>query len=405
MHNLNTVINFEFFRAIKKLSFWLSILVFPVLIAIIGGVSYFSSIAADNAQQNLQSTSFTVGVLDRSGIVTKSAEEDIQAKNISTKETGIGQVKNGKLDAFIYYPDIPTKKNIEIYARDKGLLNNSVYQGIATELLRKSALSSVASPERLAIINQSSAIQTTFTAYKNGKIVPGFESVIAPGIFLVLFYMLILLMGNEMLASTTEEKENRVIEMILTTVTAKTLLFGKIISLIMLSIVRLLVIIIPSVLVVFFFGKNLSFGQIDFAHLVVSPEPVIVGTVLFILSFLLFTGLLVTIGAVMPSAKEASRFFGIAIFSLFVPFYAAQAIVSDPSQVIVKVFTFFPLTAPITLMLRNAVGNLAPWELAVGMAILALSTTVLLFSAAQAFRYGALEYSRRLSLKEIFGRP
>lgn len=57
----------------------------------------------------------------------------------------------------------------------------------------------------------------------------------------------------------------------------------------------------------------------------------------------------------------------------------------------------------IPLLLRNAVGNLTWAEAGIAIAILSVTSFVVLQIAIRVFRYGALEYSRRLSLREIFG--
>ena len=55
-------------------------------------------------------------------------------------------------------------------------------------------------------------------------------------------------------------------------------------------------------------------------------------------------------------------------------------------------------------MLRNAAGNLGVSEAIIGIAILIISATIIMAIAVRIFRFGALEYSRKLSAKEIFAR-
>jgi len=54
--------------------------------------------------------------------------------------------------------------------------------------------------------------------------------------------------------------------------------------------------------------------------------------------------------------------------------------------------------------MRNAAGNLQPWEIAAGALILLASSIFVLILAVRVFRFGALEYSRKVSLKEMFAR-
>jgi ABC-2 type transport system permease protein len=208
--------------------------------------------------------------------------------------------------------------------------------------------------------------------------------------------------GNQMLTSTTEEKENRVTEMILTTIEAKTLIIGKIFSLVTLAIMQIIIILVPIVIIYALFHNQLLLPNLDLTNIPLNPMRIAIEAVIFMLSFLLFTGLLVAVGAVAPTAKEAGGFFGVVMVFLFGPLYAASLFISAPDSPLVRVLSFFPLTAPIPLMLRNAVGNLSTVDALIGMGILAVSAALALAIAVRLFRFGVLEYSRRISLGVLF---
>ena len=227
---------------------------------------------------------------------------------------------------------------------------------------------------------------------------------ILPGLFLVLFYFLISFFGNQMLTSTTEEKENRVIEMILTTVHARTLIIGKIISLIVLAFIQGLLVILPVLVAYLFFKDQLQLPDVDLSHIAVDPVRIGIGFLAFAASFLFFTGMLVAIGAAVPTAKEAGSFFATIMILLFAPLYAASMLVSTPDALPSKIITYFPLTSPIPLMLRNAIGNLSATDAAISISILAVCAAIAIMMGVRLFRFGALEYSRKLSLREIFTR-
>lgn len=401
MHNLWTVISFEFLRTIKKRTFWLSVLVFPAILIFVFAVSYFSNKVTTAAQNKTNQEKFSFVVQDNSGLISPSILQATHSQLITNKDAGIQMVQNGQIDAFFYYPSNPTKQPVEVFGKDISLTKNSKYTATATTLLTTSVEDNIKSPETLSIIQKG--VQTDLTTYTNGSKAPGIEGVIAPGAILVLFYLVVILLGNQMLSSTTEEKENRVSEMILTSVNSRSLIIGKIISLAMLGAVQVSVTVIPILIALRFFSTQLNLPSIDLTHIVIAPLQLAIGIIIFICGFFLFTGILVAIGAALPTAKEASNFFGIAVFSMFVPIYGAAAIVTSPDQIIVKFFSFFPLTAPITLLLRNAVGNLTNLEAITGILILVISSVLILTIAIRAFRYGTLEYSRKLSFKEIIG--
>lgn len=401
MHNLGIIISFEFGRTIRKRSFWIAALAFPILIIGIAAISYFSNVAADDSFAPGDADGLTLVVNDQSGIITQEALDAFGASAVDSREAGIDLVIAGEIDGFAYYPADLLNQPIEIYGQDISITDNGRYDFIARQMLDISLVAEVTSPERRALLGQD--VVATMTTYADGVEAVGWREMVAPGFFLVLFFILLILLGNQMLNSVTEEKENRVIEMILATITARSLIIGKIISLALLGLIQVLLIAIPVVVVLVVFGDTLGI-DIDLSNLVFDPLRIAVGAILLVLSYLVVTGILVTVSAAMPTAKEAGSFLGFAIFAAFVPFYAIWPIISDPGQIIVQVFTYFPLTSPVTMLMRNAVGNLSTLELVLGVTVLGVSAALALVSAIRAFRRGTLQYERRLSLLELFGR-
>jgi len=399
MYNLGTVFNFEFMRTIKKKSFWIMTLAFPIIIGLVFAIIFFSNQTTSNAAENTKNQKFSIEVTDESGLINKELLKQFDAQESVNKQASIDKVKNGKLDAYFYYSKGLDKKGVEIYAKDVGLFDNSRYQGVADALIQTSVIPTV-NGETGAILRNT--VKFNSTTYRDGKKFDGIKELIAPGIFLVLFYILIAMFGNQMLTSTTEEKENRVTEMLLTTIEARTLIVGKILSLIALAFVQITSIIVPVVIAYVFFRTQLALPNLDLSNIPINPLRIGIGASIFTFSFLLFTGLLVAIGAVAPTAKEAGGFFGVIMIFIFGPLYAASLFISAPNSPLVGFLSFFPLTAPIPLMLRNAVGNLGVADSLVGILILAISSVIALTIAVRLFRYGVLEYSNRLSLGVLF---
>jgi len=401
MYNLRTVFSFEFIRTIKKKSFWIMSLLFPVIIGVVFAIEYFSNETTIQATEDIASQVFSIEITDQSGLIKGDVASIFGAKMSTDKQASIDKVASGQLDAYFFYPDNLDKNTVEVYAKDVGIFDNSRYQSVATTILQQSVAPNV-DAETTAILKDS--VSYSSTTYRDGKQTNNFKEIIAPGIFLVLFYILIVMFGNQMLTSTTEEKENRVTEMILTTINAKTLIIGKILSLIALAFVQILSIILPILIVYILFRNQLALPNFDLSNIPIDPVRTSIAAVIFAFSFLLFTGLLVAIGAIAPTAKEAGSFFGVIMIFLFGPLYAVTLFVSMPNSPIVKFLSFFPLTAPIPLMLRNAVGNLSIPDALIGIVILAISSVLALSIAVRLFRHGVLQYSSRLPLSVLLNK-
>lgn len=398
LHNLGTVIRFEVVRMLKKPSFWLMAFGFPIMMGVIFGIVFMSNQATLDAADNLKDQKFSIVIADDSGLIRPEMIAAIDAKTVDSRDVGVERVRSGEVEAFFYYPKDLSKNKIEIFGNDVGIFDNSRYTSVANLLLDQSVSSEVAADKR-AVLQGSVAINSTI--FRNGSEYDAMREMILPGLFMVLFYVLIGFFGGQMLNSTIEEKENRTIEMLLTTVEAKTLISGKILSLVALALIQGFVIILPILLMYFVIGPQLHLPNIDLANLPVNWGRIGVGALVFGFSFILFTGLLVAVGSAMPTAKEASQWFGIVIMLIFGPLYGVTAFVSYPDSPFVQFLSLFPLTSPIPLMLRNAVGNLPFGEAALGIVILGVSAFFVMLLAVRIFQLGAMEYDSKLSLSAL----
>lgn len=401
MHNLGTVVRFEIVRTLKKRSFWIAALAVPIIVGAVGAIIYFSNKTTSTESQNLANEHYSLAVTDNSRLISPLLLKSVGAKNVADKAAGIEAARTGKIDAYFYYPTDVSKQSVEVYGKEVGLFKDSRYEELANQLLIQSAAARTDPSLRTILQNN---VKVKATTYSDGQVDKGFLKLIAPGIFLILFYFMIATFGNQILTSVTEEKENRVIEMILATIKPTTLLVGKLLSLVVLAFTQMAVVLAPIIVGYLIFKDQLALPSLDLSSLPLDPLAIGLGASIFIVSFLMYTGILMTLGAAVPTAKEAGGFFGAVMALTFGPLYAAPLFISAPHSLIVQILSYFPLTAPIPLLLRNAVGNLELVPALISLALL-IGTTVLAISiGVRIFRFGALEYSRKLSMREVMKR-
>ncbi len=398
MHNLGTVMRFEIMRMLKKPSFWLLALGFPVLMAGIFAIVFWSNHATMEAAEKLKNEKISLVVTDESRLIKPEILQAFGAQKIATRDEGINKVESGAVDAYIYFPADLVSERVEVFGQDAGMFENSKYSSIASAMLDQSVGAQVGQQQQ-AVLRGNVDIATTM--FRDGKEYDGLREMIAPGVFLVLFYLLIAFFGSQMLNSTIEEKENRTIEMLLTTVESRVLIAGKILSLVILALIQAFVIMLPLVIIYLFSASQLQLPNLDLTNIPLDPVKIGLGATIFAFSFLLFTGLLVAVGAAMPTAKEASQWFGFVMVLIFGPLYGVTAFISYPDSPFVQFLTLFPLTSPIPLMLRNAYGNLSVSEALLGIAILAVSAVLVLLLSVRIFRYGAMQYDSKISLTAL----
>lgn len=401
-HNLGTVIGFEFTRTIKKKGFVIATLAIPVILIVVFALVFASNSSTKDSAEAQKSARFAFTYSDASGIIMSPGAKAAGGTYTDNPEAAIEAVRNGTSEAYFQYPADPTTEPVNIYGADVGMFENGKYEAVAKQLLEASAEYQVGSPKLTAALTDT--VKFDAETFKDGQVAAGIGGVIPPLLFLVVFYISMILLSNQMLNSTLEEKENRVTEMILTTLNPTTLITGKIISLFMVGLVQILVFLAPVGLAYLFFRDSLALPDMDLSALVFEPGPMITGALLLLGGFTVFTGVLVAIGAVMPTAKEAGTIFGPLMAMMFIPFYTFSLVISNPEALIVQIFTYFPLTAPVTAMLRNGFGTLSPVEAGIVIAELFVVGILILRLAVHLFRYGSIEYGKKLSIAGTFRR-
>lgn len=396
-HNLGTVVSFEFFRTISKKRFWAGTLAVPFIMAIVFGLLYASNTATDTAADAQKSAQFTISYTDASGLITPEQAAAFGATTASSPEEGQAAVRSGTVDAFFDFPANPSTDKVKVYGADQGLFENNKYSAVAQAILTQAVNARIGSPELSALASTDATIDVK--TYRDGVESGGFMSAVPPLFHVVIFYGLIILLAGQMLSSTLEEKENRVTEMILTTLKPTILISGKVLALFAIGLLQVVVFASPVVIGYLFFREQINIPDFDLSALVFEPVPMIIGFLILLGGFALFTTTLVAIGAVMPTAKEAGNFMGVMIALIFVPFYAISLIFSNPQALIVQIFTYFPFSSPVTAMIRNGLGSLNGVEATIVIAILYTGAVAMFFLAVRLFQYGSISYTSKVNIR------
>lgn len=420
MHNLKNVVKFEVLKQIRKATFWIAIFAFPVMMFVFVGISYFGTRMAmeqgEIASKSLGEQIDKIVVVDKTGLIDFQLFEGLPVEQGSDAELELENLKQSrdeKDQALLIYPSRESGEATQIYIKvhqdeAKAQQISGGLSTLASVVLRTSVEKQIA-PEILEIIQKNSIITSTKTHFvaENGSIYNPLQKLVVPVIFTAIFFLIIMLTSNQNLVATTEEKENRIAETILTTVTAKTLITGKIIALVVLGLVQILSLILPFVIL---FWANDAIFQLspEIQNIISNPSfdfwPTLFGASYLIFGFFMITGFTILIGSFFPTAQDASQFFAPIILLIILPIYFASAIISGSQSIIVYVMSYFPVSAPLTLLLRNASGTLPVSEGLIGLAVLVIFSVVLMLLAVRTFRSGVFEYSKPASLKDAIKR-
>jgi ABC-2 type transport system permease protein len=239
----------------------------------------------------------------------------------------------------------------------------------------------------------------SFTVSPEGKVVPlDVASRIArlaiPGVFALLFLMSVLVSAGYLLQGVAEEKENRVIEVILSSIRPDQLLLGKLLGLGAAGLLQLAVWISVG---------TMATSLLAAAALAVLDFKLFFGCLLFfILGFLMLGSLMTGTAALGSNARESQQLAAIwSTLTILPPAFTWIGILDAPNGAMARALGWFPLTAPITMMLRLGTGQVPWWDVAVAAVFLVAGVGLAIRISGALMRLGLLMYGKRPGLGEI----
>ena len=383
--NIIKVAKFEIIRQLKKPAFWAATLLLPLLIGVVYFISFISAQSVDTEVHFDENTK--IAITDDAGIFASETPYLINGD----KDYGIEMIKNGEVDLYFYIPaDFAETKKAEFYHISEGLDIFNTDGGILKMLLAQNSAARVDELDVIALSGGYEVVDHKLTA--TGEDSNALGKAIIPFAIGITFFMFIALCGNRFLLTVVEEKENRISEMIMTSISAKHLIVGKIIALLALGLVQIAAFLIPVLLLVFAKRDDALIAPI-LAMIEVDPVTIILGLLLFMASSVFYAGVCVFVGSLVSTARDASSFIGPAIIAMVFPMYFMQMFMVPDPNFIVHFFTYFPLSAPIALMLRSGFGTISTSEFCAGIAVVVIFAVIAIRLAVKTFQKNAINFS------------
>ena len=223
----------------------------------------------------------------------------------------------------------------------------------------------------------------------------------APLIFSYLLWISIFTSAQMLLTNTIEEKSNRIVEVLLSSVSPVQLMSGKIAGM---AATGLTVVgswfLCLSVLVVV--GPSLMGAPKDFlSHIPIDPLYMVAFVFYFLVGYLFYAAILAGIGSVCNSLKESQNLMSPLIIVMMIPMLAMVPVGQDPNGTMARVLSFIPPFTPFVMMNRAA-GPPALWEYLLTTVLMIVSVVLAFRGAAKVFRIGVLLTGKPPRLKEIF---
>lgn len=421
MHNILMIVRREFLQRVKKKSFWIGTAVVPLLMGLMF-VGQFAMIMLKTEEQR------KIAIVDASGGVAgplaerlgedtlKDGEpryivEVFEVKASEEFEAAIDEQKARVATDEIY--GVITIGD-EIYGEDnfgfqlKNVGNVQTVRSLQRELkdvvislriersdlgIERDALDELMAPVSLE------TFQVSDTGESKKK---GFdEAYIGTFVFVMILYMALMFYGIAMLRGILEEKSNRVMEVLLGSVSAEQLMTGKILGIGLVGLLQMTIYALAGggfrLLVAVQQVEGEWTGILD----AFAPMKLIFFVVYFLLGYTMFTSMFAAVGSVCNSEQEAQNLQFPVMMCVVVPMLMTFFFVSNPDSNLAVILSLVPLFTPMLMFMRISVLTPPAWQIALSILLMLITIGFLFKVVARIFRVGILMYGKRATVREI----
>lgn len=390
----------EYSKVVRKKSFWLMVLLLPVFYIAVSVISGLSGESVERKIVDQAKAAKRIIIVDQSGFI--SDESLVKPLERGTDPQAAQEaVRDGQADAaFVYPSDITTTHQVVAYVHDDGIIARGRFDELGTKLVKQSILAQIQDPDDIALFNANLKLEKT--VFADGEaVVTSIEAFILPIFAVVIFFLLTITSSSYMLMSVSEEKENRLIETMLSIVSPRQLIWGKLAAMVGLALTQLVVLAVFGIVA---YQASSTILPIDINWSLVDLNAwQILLTVFFIgAGFVFMSSLMVGIGSAMPTYRDAQQASPLFIITSILPVYFAIVLIADPMGTVAKATSYIPFMSPLVLTFRASIGALPVWEQILGIVVTLVYLGLGLFLAFKLFEIGSLETGKKVSLKKIW---
>ena len=457
---LGIIIQREYLNKVKKKSFLLITFLAPVLFA---AICILPSVIMMGTKEEAK----RVGVVDRSGIVLPYLEDndvthyidlgpDVNVDSLKADLKGAGVdvlLSVSELD-----PETRSVKADTYSEKPLGMDTGSMIEGRINDAVEAWRIeqSGIDNLEEIMVGVKSNVKLRSYTIDETGK-----ESISESGIYMALsmilgmaIYMFIALFSGMVMSSVIEEKSSRVVEVLVSSVKASELMFGKIIGVALVALTQFLLwILLTGMLLgvaMGIMGKDKIMGLMQddqTTEMVQQMSPdvnlpgqltledslaavtdttgvaggdpsgmeVIMSTIgninlaqigiaflfFFVFGYLLYASLFAAIGSAVENEGDSSQLQLPITIPLMIGFFVALYAFKAPESSLVFWFSMIPFTSPIVMLARIPFG-VATWELILSIVLLIGTFIACAWASAKIYKVGILMYGKKSSFKDLW---
>ena len=396
--NILKVARWEFLNHIKSPVFLVLTFLIPLIMGAVVGVSFLIERLAQQEEIHL-------AVADRTGVFFPYLEERSAGTPLRLQAVDSGPdefaaiLRDGQYDGILLVEEAGLQEGlVELVVEDTGGFHLMIVSGMAGSPLQGVLTSAVSSYrlDNMGIDCRKIETATAPVALRTRTVAgeePEAAAMLAPLAAAMALIISVFFSGQILLYGVIKEKRNRVVEILLSSISSLELLLGKMAGFGALSLCQIVIWLGPGLLVALLW--------VDWSALGLRAGQVVLPLIFFVLGFLMLSSIFAAVGATMKEVEGGSQAQGLIVIIPLVPLFLVTPLMVNPNAPWARILSHLPPFTPTAVLLRMGITTLPTWEIASTLAVLVLSTGLFVWLGAKIFEGSILQYSRVPAWKDL----
>lgn len=402
MKQFFTVLKFELGNYFKNKSYLLTTILFSLLLIVGLSVPSFINIPAlsgkdkveSNEKEDEEKTVFAI--YDKDNIIAdneylKKAFEDVEWENVNSRKEVEDLINEDKADAGFVVNSL-TDYSYLVQNSSFSDENQPIFESVLSRVYREDYLKdkNISVDEMDALYNMP--IESNVEILGKDSV----KNYIYTYALIFILYFMIIMYGQLIATSVTSEKSNRAIEVLVTSTSSNSLIFGKVIAGAIASFIQM-GLIIGSGLVSYKINRDSWNGLLDMVFDI--PSNVLLTFAVFgMLGYLLYTFIFGALGALVSKTEDIGKSAGNISMIYVIVFMLTMFNLTKPDGMIIKVMSFIPFSSCNAMFVRVAMGTVPTIEIVISLVLLIASIVIVGFLGAKIYRMATLMYGNPIKL-------
>lgn len=427
MSNLGLIIQREYFERVRKKSFLFTTILMPLMMIVLMGAP--AAIMLFNTPDHN-----VIGVIDNTGKIFPHLENNEMYEFIPIEGNPQSHIDAGDIDGYLVIPsNIETSSSpvLKLYMNGaipvelQSSLSSQINNVVENQKLLAYHIENL--PEIMDKVKTDVKINEVRLDREEGESLESGLSFLI-GIFMsFLLYMFILMYGQMVMTSIIEEKNNRVLELVVSSVNPNQLMLGKITGIGLVAITQIVIwgfvmafissLVLPAIMpheamsqIAEMRAGTLDMNQVNNYEMLSALNMLtnvgfIVGlffwlTLFLVGGFLLYAAMFAAVGSAVDNVQDASQLQSFILIPIIIAIIVSVSIGNAPNSQMAVWLSMIPFTSPMVMMSRIPAG-IEPWQPWVSVIVLYTTFLLMVWFAGKVYRIGIFMYGKKPNIKDL----